>query len=174
MLEKSDAQLWMCLSGDEFLGSCMLSAVWQLLLWVLLLRLHSSESWKVPFPGSPFHSVLAEFFSTLKDLVEAVQWKKAVLFFQQNISCYTVCLNIPLIIIVYIVIFDNHPGSDVSAFWYRQCDPVSVFISPTQGLYACLHVKYIQNPLKNCSNDLHTSAGKQAWFKHLKHWRAWL
>lgn len=48
--------------------------------------------------------------------MEAVQWKKAVLFFQQNISCYTVCLNIPLIIIVYIVIFDNHPGSDVSAF----------------------------------------------------------
>ena len=64
----------------------MLSAVWQLLLWVLLLRLHSSESWKVPFPGSLFHSLLDEFFSTFKDLVEAVQRKKAVLFFQQNIS----------------------------------------------------------------------------------------
>lgn len=103
-LEKSDAVLSACLSGDEFLGSWMLSEVWQLLLWVLLLRLHSSESWKVPFPWSPFHSLLDDFFSNFKDLVEAVQSKNADLFFSAKKFGYTFYPNIPLTIMVDIVI----------------------------------------------------------------------
>lgn len=54
-----------------FLGVLSAPGQGQLLLWVPLLRLPSSESSELPLPGSPGHSLLEEFLRTFKDLDEA-------------------------------------------------------------------------------------------------------
>lgn len=74
--------------------------------------------------------------------------KRQVYFCSRTSGGYTFCLNHPLTITVYIVSFDNHPGSDVAAFFATllvffkkkryfahiiQCDPIEFSFHLPQG-----------------------------------------
>lgn len=92
--------------------------------------------------------------------------KRQFYFFSKTSSGYTSGLNSPLVITVYVISFDNHPRSDIDSAIPSQSS------HSTYPRAMCLPscVTYTKSS-KNCSNDLHTSAGKQDRFGPLKRWR---
>lgn len=77
---------WASFSSTVLLQSCLLSATGQPLLWVPLLRLHSSESSELPLLGSLGHSLLEDVLRTFKDLDEATKKKSTFLHMTQKQS----------------------------------------------------------------------------------------
>lgn len=70
---------WASFSSSVLLESRLLSATGQPLLWVPLLRLHSSESSELPLLGSLGHSLLEDVLRPFNDLDEATK-KKSTFF----------------------------------------------------------------------------------------------